>query len=120
MKRVEILLPAGKGGLGLGLALGTLRYLGHFHDTSVTSVGIERAVELDLRLANAWISTLLQEKGADIFRMKGVLAMAGDGRKYVYQGVHMMFKGEFLDDELWAGDAPPPREVGRHADQHEQ
>ena len=29
---------------------------GHFHDTSVTSVGIERAVELDLRLANAWIS----------------------------------------------------------------
>ena len=49
---------------------------------------IERAVELDLRLANAWISTLLQEKGADIFRMKGVLAMAGDGRKYVYQGVH--------------------------------
>ena len=79
---------------------------GHFHDTSVTSVGIERAVELDLRLANAWISTLLQEKGADIFRMKGVLAMAGDGRKYVYQGVHMMFKGEFLDDELWAVDAP--------------
>ena len=79
---------------------------GHFHDTSVTSVGIERAVELDLRLANAWISTLLQEKGADIFRMKGVLAMAGDGRKYVYQGVHMMMKGEFLDDELWSGDAP--------------
>ena len=79
---------------------------GHFHDTSVTSVGIERAVELDLRLANAWISTLLQEKGADIFRMKGVLAMAGDGRKYVYQGVHMMYKGEFLDDELWSGDAP--------------
>ena len=51
-----------------------------------------------MRLANAWISTLLQEKGADIFRMKGVLAMAGDGRKYVYQGVHMMFTGEFLDD----------------------
>ena len=59
---------------------------GHFHDTSVTSVGIERAVEVDLRLANVWISALLQEKGADIFRMKGVLAMAGDGRKYVYQG----------------------------------
>ena len=48
--------------------------------------------------------TLLQEKGADIFRMKGVLAMAGDGRKYVYQGVHMVFKGEFLDDD--EGDAP--------------
>ena len=89
---------------------------GHFHDTSVTSVGIERAVELDLRLANAWISTLLQEKGADIFRMKGVLAMKGCDDKYVYQGVHMLFTGEAL--EPW-GDAPRVNRlvfIGRNLD----
>ena len=43
---------------------------------------------------NAWIAKLLQEKGTDIFRMKGVLAMAGCEDKYVYQGVHMLFTGE--------------------------
>ena len=51
---------------------------------------------------NAWIAKLLQEKGVDIFRMKGVLAMAGCDDKYVYQGVHMLFTGEVL--EPW-GDA---------------
>jgi G3E family GTPase len=58
--------------------------------------------ELDMERTNAWIAKLLQEKGVDIFRMKGVLAMAGCDDKYVYQGVHMLFTGEVL--EPW-GDA---------------
>ena len=45
---------------------------------------------------NAWIAKLLQEKGTDIFRMKGVLAMEGCEERYVYQGVHMLFTGETL------------------------
>ena len=49
---------------------------------------------------NQWISELLQEKGQDIYRMKGVLAMGGAPAKFIYQGVHMMFKGEFTD--AWA------------------
>ena len=44
-----------------------------------------------------------QEKGVDIFRMKGVLAMEGCAERYVYQGVHMLFTGETLSP--W-GDAP--------------
>ena len=66
------------------------------HDAAVTSVSLDQgaarhvrrvaAGELDLELADAWLQRLLREQGADIFRMKGVLAMAGDGRKYVYQG----------------------------------
>ena len=39
----------------------------------------------------------------DIYRMKGVLAMAGCDDRYVYQGVHMLFTGETLGP--W-GDAP--------------
>ena len=34
--------------------------------------------------------------------MKGVLAMAGMDEKFVYQGVHMQFKGEFT--EAWGKD----------------
>ena len=91
----------------------------HIHDPRVTSVGFERTGELDLNKANAWISRLLQEKGADIFRMKGVLAMAGSPKKYLFQGVHMMLNGEFV--EPW-GDMPRVSRlvfIGRHLDRAE-
>jgi G3E family GTPase len=41
--------------------------------------------------------------GADIFRMKGVIAIKGKQRRYVFQGVHMLFGGSpqsvWLDGE---------------------
>jgi G3E family GTPase len=76
----------------------------HVHDDSIFSVGFERDGELDLEKTNAWIATLLRDKGADIYRMKGVLAMAGHADKFVFQGVHMMFSGEPLGP--W-GDGTP-------------
>ncbi|MBL1093400.1 MULTISPECIES: CobW family GTP-binding protein [Streptomyces] len=66
----------------------------HQHDTSVTSVGIEIDGEVDEGRLNAWLGKLLREKGADIFRSKGILALAGSDRRYVFQGVHMLFVGE--------------------------
>jgi len=70
------------------------------HSSKVSSVGFLTPGELDMDKCNKWISELLQEKGADIYRMKGVLVMAHAPAKFVYQGVHMMFKGEFA--EPWA------------------
>ena len=32
-----------------------------------------------------WVSETLQQKGADIFRMKGVLSIAHSEEKFVYQ-----------------------------------
>ena len=75
----------------------------HAHDETVYSVGFERAGDLNMERTNTWIAKLLQEKGTDIYRMKGVLAMAGCEERYVYQGVHMLFTGETLTP--W-GDAP--------------
>jgi len=75
----------------------------HQHDETVFSVGFQIAGDLDMDRTNTWIAKLLQEKGVDIFRMKGVLAMAGCAERYVYQGVHMLFTGETLTP--W-GDAP--------------
>lgn len=63
----------------------------HTHDDSVTSVGIDRVGELDPQKTNAWISRLLAEKGEDIFRMKGVLALKGFPVRMVFQGIHMLF-----------------------------
>jgi len=75
----------------------------HAHDASVYSVGFERAGDLNMERTNTWIAKLLQEKGVDIYRMKGVLSMTGCAERYVYQGVHMLFTGEVLTP--W-GDAP--------------
>lgn len=74
----------------------------HQHDESVFSVGFEVEGELNMERTNTWIAKLLQEKGVDIYRMKGVLAMEGCEDRYVYQGVHMLFTGETLSK--WGDD----------------
>ena len=68
----------------------------HEHDETVYSVGFEQEGDLNMERTNTWIAKLLQEKGVDIYRMKGVLSMAGCAERYVYQGVHMLFTGETL------------------------
>ena len=65
----------------------------HQHDLTVTSVGIDLPGELAMGPLNAWLSELLATKGVDIFRSKGVLAVAGMDEQYVFQGVHMLFDG---------------------------
>jgi G3E family GTPase len=62
-------------------------------------VGITVPGDLDPERLNAWLSRILREQGTDIFRMKGVLSIAGDPRRFVFQGVHMLFDGR--PDREW-------------------
>ncbi|NJO81387.1 MAG: GTP-binding protein [Blastochloris sp.] len=71
----------------------------HEHDEDVISVGITVAGDLEPKRLNAWLSRLLREQGTDIFRMKGVLSIQGDARRFVFQGVHMLFDGR--PDRAW-------------------
>ena len=48
---------------------------------------------------DAWLQSFLQERGQDVFRFKGILDVAGDERRYVLQGVHMMV--ETRPDRPW-------------------
>ena len=75
----------------------------HTHDQSVTSVGIHAEGALDDKRLNEWLSTLLREQGADIFRMKGILNIHGQDRRFVFQGVHMLFDGR--PDRPWGREA---------------
>jgi len=65
----------------------------HQHDNRVSSVGISVAGEVDQNKLNDWIGWLLKERGADIFRCKGILAVRGMNDKFVFQAVHMVFSG---------------------------
>ncbi len=65
----------------------------HQHDETVGSVAIVELGTVDGQRLNHWIGGLLQTKGPDIFRMKGILNIDGEDNRYVFQGVHMLFDG---------------------------
>ena len=75
----------------------------HEHDDEVGSIAIETDGDVDADRLNAWLGELLSERGVDIFRMKGFISLAGDPRRFVFQGVHMLFDGQ--PDRPW-GDSP--------------
>ncbi|MDG4552485.1 MAG: GTP-binding protein [Candidatus Contendobacter sp.] len=90
---------------------------GHIHDDSVSSVGLVEERPVDPFKLNRWLSDLLRDKGADIFRMKGVLHLADSDNRFVFQGVHMLFDGQA--DRPWHADEPRVSQmifIGRHLD----
>jgi G3E family GTPase len=91
----------------------------HHHDSGVGSIGIEDTRPLDPNKVNDWLSYLLQSRGADILRMKGVLNFANEPRRYVFHGVHMTFDGAL--ERPWPAGARTSRLVfiGRGLDRHE-
>jgi G3E family GTPase len=88
----------------------------HQHDQTVSSVGFELAGELDQDRLNDWLGGLLRDRGVDIFRSKGILAVRGWNERYVFQGVHMLMDGRA--DRPW-GDDPRVSKlvfIGRNLD----
>jgi G3E family GTPase len=74
-------------------------FASHHHDAEIASIGFDEPRALDARKVNDWLSHLLQAHGEDILRMKGVLNIKGDERRYIFHGVHMMFDGR--PDRPW-------------------
>ena len=66
----------------------------HQHDDRVTSCGFHVKGEISsMQKLNDWLGWILKEKGLDLFRTKGVLAVQGMKQKFVFQAVHMAFTG---------------------------
>jgi G3E family GTPase len=90
----------------------------HEHDDTVGSIALVEAGELDGEKLNAWLSELLQTRGPDIFRTKGILNISGEDQRFVFQGVHMLFDGRA--DRLWKANEPRKNElvfIGRNLDE---
>ncbi len=89
----------------------------HEHDDEVGSISIERDGDVDSEKLNAWLGVLLREHGVDIFRMKGFISLAGESRRFVFQGVHMLVDGQ--PDRPW-GNSPRQNQlvfIGRNLDE---
>jgi G3E family GTPase len=92
----------------------------HQHDQSVTSVSIKVDGEVVVDHLNDWLGELLSTKGVDIFRSKGILAIAGEENQYVFQGVHMLFDG--TEGRPWRSDETRTNKmvfIGRNLDRRE-
>jgi len=72
----------------------------HQHDPRVSSVGIDVPGQVVMQKLNEWIGWLLKEKGIDLFRSKGVLAVQGMKEKFVFQAIHMLFANS--QEGAWA------------------
>jgi G3E family GTPase len=91
----------------------------HHHEQGIASIGIDDARELNPDKVNDWLSYLLQSRGPDIMRMKGILNFKGEPRRYVFHGVHMIFDGRL--ERPWGGGRRGNKLVfiGRNLDRHE-
>ncbi|MDB9527432.1 GTP-binding protein [Oscillatoria sp. CS-180] len=90
----------------------------HEHDETVGSIALVEAGELDGEKLNVWLSELLQTRGPDIFRTKGILNIAGEDQRFVFQGVHMLFDGRV--DRPWKPTEDRKNElvfIGRNLDE---
>jgi G3E family GTPase len=68
--------------------------LKHYHDEDMQSVSIRLEGDVDPNKFMPWINRLTQEQGLNILRCKGIVAMKGDPKRFVFQGVHMMLDGD--------------------------
>ncbi|MDP3298829.1 MAG: GTP-binding protein, partial [Phenylobacterium sp.] len=73
---------------------------GHDHVAEAGIRGVSLTFDQPLngtRVTN-WLNALLQEQGPDILRAKGILDVAGENRRLVFQAVHMILEGDFQRD----------------------
>ena len=70
-------------------------HCGHDHDSDIGSVSLTSHKPLDGDRVSEWLNGVLAEQGQDILRAKGIIDVAGDDRRLVFQAVHMMLDGDF-------------------------
>ena len=71
----------------------------HEHDESVGSIALVSTGAMNVEKIQAWLSELLPNQGQNIFRMKGILNIHQQERRFVLQGVHMIMDAQF--DREW-------------------
>lgn len=65
----------------------------HEHDQSVRSLAILIGGTVSSRKLSSWLTQLVQANGRDIFRIKGILDVDNEDRRFVFQAVHMLLDG---------------------------
>ena len=75
----------------------------HEHDPHIGSVSCKFEGLVNQNHLQDLIGEVIRDMGANLYRYKGLLAAAGDKRKFVFQGVGMLFSGAF-SNQVWRDD----------------
>lgn len=89
----------------------------HEHDDAITSVALRPEGDLDPTTFFQWLNRFVQDRGADILRIKGIVPFVGEARRYVFHGVHMTLDGR--PGRPWRSGEPRRGEIvfiGRNLD----
>ena len=65
----------------------------HSHDSTISSVELRLNANLDGERFFRWLNTFTQRERKSLLRMKGILSLAGEERRWVFHGVHMTLDG---------------------------
>jgi len=76
----------------------------HDHEHGVTSIGIEIPEAINIARLEAWMQVLTMMMATSLYRYKGVLVAEGEERRYLFQGIHMLYEGRM--DRPWRNDEP--------------
>jgi G3E family GTPase len=68
----------------------------HEHNEEISSMSFTVSRPIDPQKFNGWIGALLNAKGPDLLRTKGILDYAGEDRRFAFQAVHMIADGDFI------------------------
>jgi len=64
-------------------------------ESGIRGISLTSDKPLNGNKVTAWLNNVLQTQGPDILRAKGILDIAGDDRRLVFQAVHMILEGDF-------------------------
>jgi len=67
----------------------------HVAAAGIRGVSLKLDRPLNANRVTAWLNGVLQAQGPDILRAKGILDVAGEDRRLVFQAVHMILEGDF-------------------------
>ena len=61
----------------------------------VGSIALSSRHPMDATRVEHWLTELVRSRGADILRAKGIVDVAGEDRRLVFQSVHMILEGDW-------------------------
>jgi len=74
----------------------------HTHDDEIKSVALTSNEPMDRKKITRWITDITQNQGQNILRAKGIIDIAGNDRRLVFQAVHMVLEGNLQRE--WKSD----------------
>ncbi|WP_280769463.1 CobW family GTP-binding protein [Salipaludibacillus daqingensis] len=65
----------------------------HHHDQDIVSFVLQSDLDMDLKAFETFMNQVIQEKGEQMYRYKGILSVSGHNQRIIFQGIHMLFAG---------------------------